>query len=319
MGVIQRIKKAKTHRGKKILQSRESKLIEDPKETLFLQGRKTSQTVLTCMKDLYAMKKPQAVMLSKKHDILPFENIVPVEDFARKYNTNLFVFGSHNKKRPNNLVLGRMYDHHLLDMVELGIDSFKSIHDFKTVKPMLGIKPCILFVGELFEHNYEFRRIKNLLVDLFHRENVEAIRLQGLEHVIMFTAVEDKLYFRSYRILLKKSGTRIPRVEVEEVGPSVDFKLRRVKLASDDLFKLSCKKPKELKVKKVKNISEDAFGTQHGRIHVPKQNIGKLQTRKMKGLKKTFAQKKSEKQLYGKRKSDEYESNEDVNKKLKVE
>ena len=39
-------------------------------------------------------------------------------------------------------------------------------------------------------------------------------------------------------------------------------------------------------VKKVKNISRDAFGTQHGRIHMQKQDLGKLQTRKMKGLKK---------------------------------
>lgn len=53
-------------------------------------------------------------------------------------------------------------------------------------------------------------------------------------------------------------------------------------------------------MKKVKNISKDAFGTQHGTIHVPKQNIDKLQTRKMKGLKKTTSEKKDQR----KRKSD---------------
>jgi hypothetical protein len=49
------------------------------------------------------------------------------------------------------------------------------------------------------------------------------------------------------RILLKKSGSRIPRIELEEIGPSIDFKLRRTKISSDDLFKLACKRPKELK------------------------------------------------------------------------
>lgn len=48
--------------------------------------------------------------------------------------------------------------------------------------------------------------------------------------------------------MLKKSGSRNPRIELEEIGPSIDFKLRRVKLASEDLFKLACRKPKELKV-----------------------------------------------------------------------
>jgi ribosome production factor 2 len=45
-------------------------------------------------------------------------------------------------------------------------------------------------------------------------------------------------------------------------------------------------------VKKVKNVSKDTFGTQHGQIHIPKQNIDRLQTRKMKGLKKTALEKR---------------------------
>lgn len=50
------------------------------------------------------------------------------------------------------------------------------------------------------------------------------------------------------RILLKKSDTRIPRIELEEIGPHADLVCRRNKLASEDLFKQACKKPKALKV-----------------------------------------------------------------------
>jgi len=39
-------------------------------------------------------------------------------------------------------------------------------------------------------------------------------------------------------------------------------------------------------VKKRKNISRDPFGTQHGRIHMQKQDLGTLQIRKMKALKR---------------------------------
>lgn len=55
----------------------------------------------------YQLKKPDAVHFNKKNDILPFENITPIEGFANKYNASLFAFASHNKKRPNNIILGK--------------------------------------------------------------------------------------------------------------------------------------------------------------------------------------------------------------------
>lgn len=47
--------------------------------------------------------------------------------------------------------------------------------------------------------------------------------------------------------------------------------------------------------KKKKNISKDTFGTTFGRIHVGEQKINNIQTRKMKGLKKTLSEKKIQK------------------------
>lgn len=60
--------------------------------------------------------------------------------------------------------------------------------------------------------------------------------------------------FFSYRVLLKKSGCKIPRIELEEMGPSLDLVMRRTHLASDDLYKLSLKQPKALKVCTMENI-----------------------------------------------------------------
>lgn len=50
--------------------------------------------------------------------------------------------------------------------------------------------------------------------------------------------------------------------------------------------------------KKIKSVRRDNFGSKLGRLHMTKQDVNSLQTRKMKGLKKTFAEKKM------KRKSD---------------
>ena len=43
--------------------------------------------------------------------------------------------------------------------------------------------------------------------------------------------------------------------------------------------------------KKIKNISYDTFGTKVGRVHMQRQDLSKLQTRKMKGLKRSHGDK----------------------------
>ncbi|XP_076166473.1 ribosome production factor 2-like protein Non3 [Ptiloglossa arizonensis] len=293
MPVISRIVKPSTHRGKRAILKKEPKLVEDAKQTLCFKGKNTSHIVVDFMKDMYDLKKPNAAMMQKKNEILPFEDVTLIEKFSTKCNASLFMMALHNKKRPHNFIMGRMYEHTLLDMVEFGIENYKGLKDFKIPKISEGIKPLLIFNGELFENNYELVRIKNLLVDMFQRDVVANIRLQGLEHVLSFTAIENKILLRSYRILLKKSDCRIPRIELEEIGPRADLLCRRTKLASEDLFKQACKRPKELKVKKKKNISRDNFGTTFGRIHVGAQNINSIQTRKMKGLKKTIVEKKA--------------------------
>ncbi|KAK2705942.1 hypothetical protein QYM36_016082 [Artemia franciscana] len=192
-------------------------------------------------------------------------------------------------------IIGRLYDYHLLDMVELGIDDCQLIETFKNQKIAAGIKPCLLFAGEPFNSSSEYQRLKNLLVDFFRGEEITGLRLAGLEHVISFTAAEGKIFMRSYRILTKKSGAKTPRVDLEEIGPRMDFSLRRTKLASDDLFKTSCKKPRQIKPKTVKNIKKDALGTTTGRIHLGKQDLSKLQVKRMKGLRKVKSGKKTSK------------------------
>ncbi|XP_046977942.1 ribosome production factor 2 homolog [Vanessa cardui] len=293
MGVIQRIKKPTTRKGKKVLLSREPKPIEGPKQSIFLQARNPSERARKVLKDLYDLKKPDAAYLSRKNDFVPFEDATLIEKLCYKKDASLFGVSSHSKKRPHNIVLGRTFNYGILDMIELGAENFKAMSDFHNMKVLAGIKPCLLFNGPVWELNQDLKRLKSLFTDFFYREKVESVRLQGLEHVLSFSATDDgMIYLRSYRIHLKKSGQRTPRIELEEIGPSVDFKLRRTKLASADLFKEACRIPKELKPIAKKNQSTDAFGTKLGRIHMGKQDINRLQTRKMKGLKKSMEEKK---------------------------
>uniref|UniRef100_A0A8C8FIT7 Ribosome production factor 2 homolog n=1 Tax=Oncorhynchus tshawytscha TaxID=74940 RepID=A0A8C8FIT7_ONCTS len=274
-----------TKRAKRFLDNRAPKLTENVKNAMIMKGGNTSMTVTQALKDIYALKKPSAVLYKKIPNHLYFVSYLQ-EFFSKKTDSSLFLFGSHNKKRPNNLIFGRLFDFHVLDMIELGIEKYNSLSDIKSSKCPEGTKPMLVFAGDAFDHENEHKCLKSLLTDFFRGPVVPSVRLAGLEHVLHFTALEGKIYMRSYRSLLKKSGCRTPRIELEEIGPSFDFILRRTHLASDDLYKTAHKQPKALKPKKKKNISHDTFGTKFGRLHMQKQDLAKLQTRKMKGLRK---------------------------------
>ena len=82
-----------------------------------------------------------------------------------KYDCSLFVVGSHQKKRPDNLVLGRVFDGHVLDMFEFGIENFRGTRSFRSTEHISSdLKPILLFQGEQFEVSEKHKRIKNLLI-----------------------------------------------------------------------------------------------------------------------------------------------------------
>ena len=85
-------------------------------------------------------------------------------------------------------LVGRMYNHQLLDMVELGIERLVPLDGFKVTlhpciigarvippylncmpvyqssKCALGAKPCMVFSGDLFELDLRYVTLKSLLI-----------------------------------------------------------------------------------------------------------------------------------------------------------
>lgn len=240
------------------------------------------------------MKRPDAILYGKKNELKPFEDESSLGFFARKSDAALFVLGYDSKKRPQTLLVGRFFDHHVLDMMELHLTNYRSIQSFKNTKTCSpGCKPCFVFHGEIFEQNEVFIKLKSLLLELLGGQAVDKTYLSGLEHVVSVTAVDEHhVMLRTYHIALKKSpGSKLPKVELSPMGPFMDFKIGRSKLAGETMMREAYKRPKVLKVKKVKNVSHDALGDQYGRIHNPKQDLSLLQTRKVKALKRQSAEK----------------------------
>lgn len=110
---------------------------------------------------------------------------------------------------------------------------------------------------------------------------------------VVMSPANTIIHFRVYTIQLLASGSKIPRVELQECGPSFDFQLRRRRPTSIDMLNQALRRPKTQAEKNrqgkegaKKNIETDDMGDTVGRIHVGKQDLSGLQTRKMKGLKK---------------------------------
>ena len=147
-------KKPKTKRAERYLLKREPKVIENVKSAMFVKGPKTSEIINKVLHNLvhssvqlrflatnrllqYMLKKPEAIMLQKHNQKRPFEEESEINFLSDKNDCSLFAYGTHSKKRPHNLILGRCFDHQVLDMIELGVTRFQSIDEF-SVKPIIS-------------------------------------------------------------------------------------------------------------------------------------------------------------------------------------
>lgn len=106
--------------------------MEDPKKVLLLQGNKVSQVVREVLTDLHKLKKGDSIKYSRKNDLHPFETgqEVTLQFFCERSDCALFCLANHSKKRPNNIVIGRLFDFHVLDMIEVGVLDFTPISNF---------------------------------------------------------------------------------------------------------------------------------------------------------------------------------------------
>lgn len=293
--------KAPKARVQRYLKSTDSQLKEGAKSIVLLKGTKCSQVMGHVLKDLRAMKAPSVKLLTKKNQIFAFDNEgqMSLEFLTTKNDCALFALASHNKKRPNNLILGRTFDRQMLDMIEVGVTRFKSMDDYggKVPKKRVGSKPLMLFVGDVWQQNDTTKRYQSFLVDFYRGDPVDKLVVQGLDHLMVFALTEKidasnncvkTIHQRTYFCKLKKNpdGGKNPLPLLLPCGPDLDMVVRRDQLASDELWRAAIKQPTAAKKKKIKNQSTNIFGETIGRLHMDKQDIDKMQGRKSKALRR---------------------------------
>lgn len=259
----------------------------------------------------YALKKPDALKFTKPHTIRPFEDAGSLEFLGQKNDAAHVILGTNQKKRPHTLTWARLFAGEVMDMLELSIEGYKASAEFGTGnKVPVGMRPLLLFQGQIFDTHAEYVHVKSLVMDFFAPASAGAAPQQvdqsGLQHVVVVSAeepatsllaasgsVQPVVYVRVYRAIMRRSDELLPRMELEEMGPRLDLRLGRRQAAEPEVWKRAtarAHKPTAENKKKRKNIEMDLMGDKLGRIHVGRQELGKLQTRKFRGLKRERAE-----------------------------
>lgn len=114
-------------------------------------------------------------------------------------------------------------------MLELNVDpeSLRTLKQFKGKKPAVGLRPMVVFAGTAWESTVqnEYTVAKSMLTDFFCGERTaDKIDVEGLQYAVVLTAEEGAdaedakpvIHLRVYLIQTKRSGQKLPRVEVSD-------------------------------------------------------------------------------------------------------
>lgn len=86
---------------------------------------------------------------------------------------------------------------------------------------------------------------------------VENLNLAGVDRAYVCTAISpNRVFFTHCALRLKKSGTTVPRMELVEVGPSMDLVIRRHRPPNESIRKEAMRITREKPKKKVGKMSK---------------------------------------------------------------
>lgn len=226
--------------------SRESEKHPPIKRLLLLRCSSSNSTMRLLLNDLRQLKHPHSVLLQRKQqELYPFENAEPIEYLCHKNSCGAFALCSTSKKRPNRLLLGRVYDRQIFDMFEFQVKHHTSASAFASeTAPRAQGAPLVLLQGGLWSSGEVLQQLGNFFADFFRGVAISdknaKVYIGGLDRVITVNAVyapadetvdeqqqhqaQVLICIRHYRMELKKTTGSGPDVELHEVGPQIDMR-----------------------------------------------------------------------------------------------
>jgi len=138
--------------------------------------------------------------------------------------------------------------------------------------------------------------------------------------VVISSAGDKVVKIRTFELNNYNEHTFKDKLEMKEIGPSLDLKLRKVKLATDEVYKLACRQPKMTSRTKSKNEVTNVQGEKRGRVYMTSQDLNKMSLKQYnKQLKKKISLRKKKETPEGTEPTTDKPKKEKKRKKTKKE
>jgi ribosome production factor 2 len=174
--------------------------------------------------------------------------------------------------------MGNLFENKLLDMFEFEVTNFLPIEYFKGDTHIDAcMKPVVIFQGDIFETDFEYARLKKFLFEYFAMYDIEDLSISVLKRLVVISAAGDKtVKIRTYELNDFNEYSVKDKLELKEIGPSLDLKPRRIKLAPEDEYKQACRQPKLTSKTKSKNETTNVLGEKRGRVYLTSQDLNQM-------------------------------------------
>jgi ribosome production factor 2 len=199
-----------------------------------------------------------------KKDFDSYKQAELTEKLLAKNNTKFFM----NINKNNELIFGRSHDNEIIDMINFKILDHKLTKDFDVPGFELHSKYFILL------HNIGDKRKENLFIDILNQRSSK-ICLEGINYTWIISRKNEEYTMKYCRVFKDNS--------IEDVGPYLRMTLQNAYHCSEERYKESISE--NVNKKKNRNTFKNAFNDKIGILHIDKQDLKDVKTRKSRAYK----------------------------------
>ncbi|EEQ81586.1 hypothetical protein NCER_101927 [Vairimorpha ceranae BRL01] len=209
------------------------------------------------IQNIFTKIRANSIILNRERLTDPFKQYNLIEKILKTHEAKLFItFTS------SHIILGRSFNNEIIDMLKFKIKHYEK--SFKgTVSAELNMKYTILLI------NINDKRIENLFIDLLNMKSSK-ICLQNIKYTWVITNIKGIFIIKYCRILENN--------DLEDVGPCFELELEDKYHCTEETYKKSLGKIE----KKNKSITKNQFNDEIGILHIDKQDLREIKTRKYK-------------------------------------
>ncbi|ORD97610.1 RPF2 [Hepatospora eriocheir] len=172
--------------------------------------------------------------------------------YCQKKKANLFI-SSLKENSEYKLVIGRIFNKDLIDLVKFDIINTKSFKEYNKIPPEVFSKSALII------SNLKDERLINLFIDVFNNRSLK-INLDSVNYSWVINEINGIIKISYNRILKDMS--------LDEIGPSIELKVNDYYF-NEEKFNMSI----PVKNKKQKNVFKSVYHDKIGKIYKDKQNL----------------------------------------------